>query len=119
VDKALGAIKSGRELKDVTSKRFYRKKVELDALYRAVCVYYKIPEIVRGREGGRGRDMFVYLAKRETAALNDEIGQKAGGITYSAVAQKYVRMNRRLEGAEKVREQWDAEAKAIMSRVKG
>jgi len=35
--------------------------------------------------------MFIYLAKRETAATNREIGEMAGGIRFSAVTHQYVR----------------------------
>ena len=70
-------IRTGKELKEVTSKRFYSKAVNLDELYRAVCRHYQIREIVKGWEGGRSRNMFVYV-KRQTTALNSEIGEKAG-----------------------------------------
>ncbi len=112
-------IRTGKELKEVTSKRFFSKAVNLDDLYRAVCRHYQVSEIAKGSEGGRSRDMFVYLAKRQTAALNSEIGQKAGGITFSAVAHRYSRTVRKMEQDREALRQWEKEAEDILSRVKG
>jgi len=112
-------IRTGKELKEVTSKRFFSKADNLDELYRAVCRHYQISEIVKGSEGGRSRDMFVYLAKRQTAALNSEIGQKAGGITFSAVAHRYSRTVRKMDQDGEALRQWEKEAEDILSRVKG
>ena len=112
-------VRKDRELKDVASKRYYLKSTDLNELYGAVCGYYEIKEIARGREGGRGRDMFVYLAKEQTMASNAEIGQMAGGITFSAVAQRYARTARKVAQNRKVMAEWTREAKDILSRVKG
>lgn len=119
IGKVVKGMTKGTELKDVTSKRFYSKGIDLDDLYRAVCRYYRIKEIVKGRKGGCSRDMFVYLAKRQTAAMNAEIGQRAGGITFTAVAQRYARTVQKLTQDGKAMKQWEKEVVDILSRVKG
>ncbi|NTU42999.1 MAG: hypothetical protein HGA78_08095, partial [Nitrospirales bacterium] len=119
IDRVVETIEKGNELPEVTAKRFYRKGIELEALYQAVCLHYRIKGITKGREGGHSRDMFVYLAKRQTNATNSEIGQKAGGITFSAVAQQYARTMRRLEQDQKEMDEWLSEEKGVLSNVKG
>ena len=49
---------------------------------------------------------------------NDEIGQMAGGITFSAVAQRYAMTARKVAQNRKVMAEWTREAKDILSRVK-
>lgn len=119
VEKVVAGIGTDKHLKDIISKRFFIKAVSLDKLHQAVCQYYRVEDIAKGRAGGRVRDMFVYLAKRETAAQNSEIGQMAGGITYSAVTQRNIRTIRQLEQDAHAMEEWNKDAKTIMSKVKG
>ncbi len=91
IGRVVEGIDNGREIGDVISKRHYVQALDLQTLYEAVCGHYGEREITKGRGGGRSRDMFVYLAKKHTTALNGEIGQKAGGVTFSAVTQRHSR----------------------------
>lgn len=116
IGQVVEGIGKGREIGEVISKRHYTKAHDLQKLYEAVCGYYRERELAKGREGGRSRDMFVYLAKQYTTALNREIGQKAGGITFSAVAQRYSRIVKKLTQNAKEMEKWEQEATGILSR---
>ena len=119
VERVIECIEKEGELGDVVSKRHYVRSLDLQKLLDAVRDYYGEKVITKGREGGRSRDMFVYLAKKYTTALNGEIGQKAGGVTFSAVAHRYSRIMKMLEQEDTVRKKWEKEGAEILSRFKG
>lgn len=81
---------------ETTSRRHYTKALDLQEFYEVTCKHYGKMDLTKGQQGGRSRDMFVYLAKKHTTALNREVGRKAGGITFSAVAQRYARIVKEL-----------------------
>lgn len=66
-------------MSDVTAKKLYCERVGVE-LYRAVCRYYGVEGLAKGKRGGRSSDMFIYLSKKETSATNKNIGEMAGRI---------------------------------------
>lgn len=124
VRKVLEGLKKERSLKGVTAKRVFEGKVELDELYREVCEYYGIEGLkkmgkVKGSEQGRAREMFVYLAKGHTTALNREIAARVGDVSPSVVSHQYKRTGRKMQGNKKSTRQWRKEAKDLTSRFNG
>ena len=119
IEKVTRGIRKEGNLGDVTAGHLYRRTIALAELYREVCRFYRLKGIAKGKSGGQGRDMFIYLAKRETGAMNREIGEMAGGISFSAVTHQYARTLKRLEGDRKAMKEWTREAEEILSNVKG
>lgn len=95
--KVTESIGKKRRLGDVTARNLYQKQVSLKELYREVCRFYGVKNFAKRKSEGQSRDMFIYLAKKETTATNKEIGEMAGGISFSAVTHQYVRRLKRLE----------------------
>ena len=125
VKKVLKGLKKERSLKGVAAKRVFEGKVELDELYQEVCEYYGIEGLkttgkVKGSDDERrAREMFVYLAKEYTSALNREIAKRVGDISPSAVSHQYKRTGRKMQGNKKLARQWKKEVKDLVSRFKG
>lgn len=104
---------------EIISKRALLKKTDLNDLHRAVCRYYGVKEFAKGKRGGQSRDMFIYLAKRETTALNSEIGKSAGGISSSAVSQQFDRLLSKLERDSSSMKEWLKTADSVLSIIRG
>ncbi|VAX34102.1 FIG00679443: hypothetical protein [hydrothermal vent metagenome] len=124
VKKVLKGLKKTRKLKDVTAKKAFEGKIELDELYQEVSEYYGIKDLrksekARGSDERRAQEMFVYLAKEHTSALNREIAARVGDISASAVSHQYKRTGRKMEGNQKSARQWRKEVKELASRFKG
>jgi hypothetical protein len=83
MDIAVEGVLKERGISQGTAKSIYCHEVNLDKLYQAACRYCHVKEIAKGRLGSHSRDIyFFYLAERETAALNREMGLKAGESHY-------------------------------------
>ncbi len=119
VERVKSRIGKERQLGDVTARNLYRKPIRLEDLHLEVCRFYGVKELTKGKSEGYSRDMFIYLAKRETAATNREIGKMAGKISFSAVTHQHVRRLKRLEKDIRAMKEWVKEAGEIMSKVKG
>lgn len=117
--KVMKGVERERVREHVASKRDYRNRIRLDDILQAVCRLYKVERIEKGRRGGQSRDMFIYLAKQETTALNSEIGLRAGGIGSSAVSHQHERKLKSLEQDKKAMRKWLKDARAVMSFVRG
>lgn len=52
---------------------------------KRVCAYYQLKELRKenkiSTELKKGREMFIYLSKEHTSALNSEISEKIGGLS--------------------------------------
>ncbi len=124
VKKVLKGLKKERRLKGVTAKRVFEGKVELDELYQEICEYYGVKGLkttgkVQGSDDERrAREMFVYLAKGHTSALNREIAARVGDISPSAVSHQYKRTGKKMQGHKKSARQWKKELKELSLRFK-
>jgi putative transposase len=118
-DQIIEAMEDGRPLKDIVSRRSFSRLINIEKLFEAVKRYYRIKTFKSGREGGRAVDMYVYLGKKYSMATNEEIGKKVEGITYSAVAQRYGRILKKLLCDDRERSIWERDAAQILSSVKG
>lgn len=119
IKKVTEVIGKKRQLGDVTARNLYHKQVSLNDLYREVCRFYGVKDFAKGKSEGHSRDMFIYLAKTKSAATNREIGEMAGGISFSAVTHQYVRRLKRLEKDPNLMKEWTEEADDLLSKVKG
>jgi len=123
IKKVLKGIKKGRSFGEVTAKRIFEDKIDIDGLYSQVCTYYqRIGNKGKGnanKQSGRKQEMFIYLAKEYTSAFNREISEKTGGLSSSGISHRYRRLKRKIEGGRKFRTVWNKEAKDIMSIFKG
>ncbi len=124
VKKVLKGLKKTRKLKDVTARKRFEGKMDLDELYQEVCEYYGIKDLrktarVKDPDERRAQEMFVYLAKEYTSALNREIAARVGDISASAVSHQYKRTGRKMKGNKKLARQWRKEVKELASRFRG
>ncbi|MEW6585020.1 MAG: transposase [Nitrospirota bacterium] len=119
VEKVTSEIGQEKQFGDVTAKKLYRGQIGLEDLHRAVCRFYGVEGLTKGKRGGRSRDMFVYLSKTKTSATNGEIGEMAGKISFSAVSKQYLSRLRKLKENSWGMKEWDEEAAMLMSKVKG
>jgi len=74
---------------------------------------------VKDPDERRVQEMFVYLAKEYTSALNREIAARVGDVTASAVSHQYKRTGRKMQGNRKPARQWRKEVKELASRFRG
>ncbi len=119
VEKVRSDIGQERQMSDVTAKKLYCARVGVEELYRAVCRYYGVEGLAKGKRGGRSRDMFIYLSKKVTSATNRDIGGMVGKISFSAVSHQYLRRMKELEKDRHAMKGWAEEAATIMSKIKG
>jgi REP element-mobilizing transposase RayT len=119
VEKVRSRIGKERQFGDVTAKKLYREVIGVAELHRVVCRFYGVEGLPKGKRDGRSRDMFIYLAKKETSATNREIGEMAGKISFSAVSHQYLRRMKILEKDRRAMKEWAEDAASIMSKVKG
>ncbi len=124
VKKVLKGLKKSRGLKDVTARKKLEGKIELDELYQEVCEYYGAADLkntteVKDSDEKRAREMFVFLAKEHTSALNREIAARVGDVSASAVSHQYKRTGRKMQGNKKPARQWRKEVKELASRFSG
>ncbi len=73
----------------------------INELYKRICEYYKTKGFGKGERRSSeikyGREMFVYLAKEKTSALNKEISGIIGNLSPSGVTHRYKRTLRKLD----------------------
>jgi REP element-mobilizing transposase RayT len=119
IEKTLNEIRERPKPEEVISRKIYQKTLDMEKLHSAVSNFYQVDTFAKSRRECNGRDMFIYLAKNETTSLNGEIGALVGGISSSAITQRYARTVRRLAQDEKAMTQWKIEAVAILSIVRG
>lgn len=123
VKNAIKNIMKDKPLKEVTAKRIFTDKININELYKRVCAYYQLKELRKenkiSTELKQSREMFIYLSKEHTSALNSEISEKIGGLSPSGITHKYKRMLSKIEGDKKLQKRWDREAEIIMSIFKG
>jgi len=110
-------------LDQVTGKALLSRPLRLEGLLGAVCDYYgleKIEDAAKSNKkwGRRPRSMFIYLAKKHTAALNREIGEAVKGLTPSGVTKQYIRTVERISRDGEEARIWREEEEAILSIVK-
>jgi hypothetical protein len=122
--KVIKGIKSGRKSDEITAKRRYEGSIDLEEMRDTICRYYKVKEIrnIDISEERRGRQMFIFLTKKDTSAFNREIAEMAemaGGLSPSAVTHQYKRILKRLREDSKFSKGWEKESKSIMSMIKG
>ena len=112
-----------RDFTEVSARRVFEDLFSLDALLRAVCEYYGLRSSAELRSSATGavraREMFVWLAKGYTRALNREIAAWTGHRSPSAVAHQVARILLRIKGDGVHAAQWREEAESITSRFKG
>ncbi|MFQ5963904.1 MAG: transposase [Candidatus Scalinduaceae bacterium] len=123
VSKVIEVVRKEKNLDQVISKRIFYNKLDLSELYNRVCDYHKLKELgKRGKmisEVKHGRDMFIYLAKEYTLALNKETSKMIGDLSPSGVTHQYKRVINKLEKNKDLLNQWEREATKIMSIFKG
>ncbi|MEW6214159.1 MAG: transposase [Nitrospirota bacterium] len=123
IKKVLKDIRGDRSFGEVTAKRIFSEKINLGELYKRVCAYYQLGDLKKeekvGAEVKRSREMFIYLSKKYTSALNREISEKIGRLTTSGITRKYKRILSKIEGNKKLQKMWNREAEEIMSIFKG
>ncbi len=116
-------IKKDKMLEEVTAKRVFLEKININELYKRVCDHYKINGLCKGEEKSPelkyGREMFIYLAKEQTPALNKEISGIIGNLSPSGVTHQYKKTLRKLGNDKKFLKKWRREAKDIISIFKG
>jgi len=124
VKKAVAGISGKSDFQEITAKRIYSTKIDLDELYKAICDHYGIKGLGKGTEvttvkGKMGREMFIFIAKEESSYMNREIAERIGNISLSAVTHQYKRTLRRLKADKKFSHLWEREKSDIISRFKG
>jgi REP element-mobilizing transposase RayT len=75
VKKVVEEVKRDRDFTEITAKKIYSSSIDIDEVYKKVCEYYGIEELRRNEDekSGKkklGREMFIYLSKGYTTALN-------------------------------------------------
>jgi putative transposase len=119
--KVIKGIKSVRKSDEITAKRKYEGKIDLEEIRDAICKYYKVKEMsdMDISEKRRGRLMFIYISKEQTSAFNREIAELIGGVSPSGVTHQYKRILKRLETDRGLLKEWEKESKSIMSLIRG
>jgi putative transposase len=119
--KVIKGIKSGRKSDEITAKRRYEDKIDLEEIRDAICKYFKVTKMsdIDMSEKRRSRLMFIYLSKERTSAFNREIAEMVGRVSPSGVTHQYKRILRRLETDRGILKEWEKELKSIMSFIKG
>lgn len=120
VKKVVKGVKRDRDFTEITAKRIYSSSIDIDEVYKKVCEHYGIEELRRNedemsREKKLGREMFIYLSKGYTAALNREIAEALGDISTSGISHQYRRTIRKMQREKELYR----ECNAIMSQFKG
>lgn len=121
IKRVLKGIKKGKGFEEITAKRIYKSRISLEDLKDRICRYYRIKDFTGTNmpDVRHKRQMFIYLAKRETTVFNREIAAEVGEISPSGVSHQNKRILQGLEGDRKISRQWEKEAEEIMSRIKG
>lgn len=124
IKKIIKGMKKDRGFEEITAKRIYSGRIDLEALHNAVCKYYKVTGLTKEKEriskvARHGREMFIYLAKKETSTLNREIAEKIGDISSSGITHQYKRTLKRQGEDKKLSRQWKRDAEEIISQIKG
>jgi hypothetical protein len=100
---------------NVREQRSLRALRQRPALAQVIAVVERLKgeswEAFRDRYGDWGRDLVLYLGRKECAMKLHELGQAAGGIDYGSVAAAVHRFERRL-GSDKVLAQRVRQARA-------
>jgi hypothetical protein len=83
---------------EVSHRKALRASIEEEKIISELCKHYgcTLAEIVEDRRS-EARKAGVYLLKKYSSATNAEIGEKFGGLSYSAVAKIYQSFSRKVE----------------------
>jgi len=124
VKKVIKEIGKDRGLREASGRWLYKGGIDLEDLKKTVSKFYGIKGIKGNMTGmseeqKRGREMFIYLAKEETTALNRAIAEVVGMTSGSGVTHCYKRIANQLKKDERQLREWKREAGAILSRFKG
>jgi chromosomal replication initiation ATPase DnaA len=113
-------MKNVRRSEEITAKRRYEGRIDLEELRDNICRYYKVKEIININipEERHGRLMFIFLSKKEASAFNREIAEMIGGMSPSGVTHQYKRILKRLKEDRRLKKEWERESKSIMSMIK-
>ncbi|WP_246545499.1 helix-turn-helix domain-containing protein [Pelotalea chapellei] len=76
------------ERTEVSHRKGLRTNIGTEEIIAAVCNHYGVALAeIAGARRSQPRNMLIYLLKKQSGATNAEIGEKFGGISYSAVAK--------------------------------
>jgi len=116
----------GKEIKpaEATGRRRFIGELTLRDLYAVVCNYYGLYELTgcdrdRAKSYKQARKYFIYLARENTAASNQEISELLLEITSNGVSRQYTRMRKEQAADGSLRDRYAEEASRILSNVRG
>jgi putative transposase len=122
--RVLRSINPDLEFDEVTGKRIFLRRTDMDGIYNSVCRYYNLddlsiskPEDISSKR--LARNMFIFLAREYTAASGKDIVEKIGGICPSGITHHLGRMAGKLLRGNKTARQLQYDIAAITSIFKG
>lgn len=104
---------------EISHRKDLRRVYDFEEILDQVAAKYKVsPEEVLDGKPAEAKKIAIYLAKKYTGITNKEIGDRFGGLSYSAVAKVCKRLGEEVEKNRKLR-RIVASMDSNMSNVKG
>lgn len=104
---------------DISHRRELLGKGDMEDIITHVALAYALPtEEVQQGKNREARKVAIYLIKKHTAVTNREIGERFGGISYSAISKVVERVEREMKKNRSL-QQRISHVITIMSHVKG
>jgi REP element-mobilizing transposase RayT len=112
--------KQDLQREDISHRRQLMGRHEMEDIINHVALEYGIPadDVLRGKDR-EARKVAIYLIKKHTSVINREVGERFGGVSYSAVSKVVARTERKMEKDRRLRKRISSIDKIIMSHVKG
>ena len=123
IKEALRGTGRDRDFGEVTARRIYESPMGLPELLRAVCRHCGVDADSGVEEmGGKGTEVieiFIWLAKEKTTALNRDIAALTGHGSPSSIPHRLRRIKMRLKEDRSLRVEWKQAAEAILQEEMG
>ncbi len=92
------------QAKEISNRKALKSVYDMSEIIDFLWQHFNVSkeEIIKNKYSELRR-IAIYLIKKNTGATNSEIGDLFGGITYSAVAKSYDRINKKIKKNRKLK----------------